>query len=131
MGGTLRLGKVDYMSQHNINHEMQEIQSDLQQSFSTKRAMDALFLKREAFDHEAEFRAVLHIPNASEKTLRDGVKIKINPHKLIDSILLDPRAPKELAAAFSFYFTDKLNYKQRVAPSVLYKSQTPLIVEEE
>ena len=63
--------------------------------------------------------------------MRDGVKIKVNPHKLIDNILLDPRAPKELAAAFAFYFTEKLEYRQRVAPSVLYKSQTPLIVEAE
>lgn len=131
MGGTLRLGNVKYLSQYNLNLEMQEIHSDLQQSFTTKRAMDALFLKREAFDHEAEYRAVLHIPNASPKVLRNGVKIKVSPHKLIDSILLDPRAPKELAAALSFYFTDKLNFTQRVATSVLYKSQTPLIVEEE
>lgn len=131
VGGTERLGNVEYISQHDINLEMRNIHSELQVKFSTKRAMDALFLKREAFDHEAEYRAVLHIPNASQEALRDGVKIKVNPHKFIDSILLDPRAPKELAAAFAFYFTDKLNYKLRVAPSVLYKSQTPLIVEEE
>ena len=131
MGGTLRLGDVDYKTQHDINLEMRAIHSDLQQKFSTKRAMDALFLKREAFDHEAEYRAVLHISSASEEDIRDGVKVKVNAHKLVDSILLDPRAPKELAAAFAFYFTDKLNYKQRVVPSVLYKSQTPLIVEAE
>jgi len=131
MGGTLRLGDVEYKNQHDINLEMRAIQSELQIKFSTKRAMDALFLKREAFDHEAECRAIVHLPNASEENMRDGVKIKVNPHKLIDNILLDPRAPKELAAAFAFYFTEKLDYKQRVAPSVLYKSQTPLIVEAE
>ncbi|MBS1196857.1 MAG: hypothetical protein H6R18_642 [Proteobacteria bacterium] len=131
MGGILRLGNVDYKNQHDINLEMRAIQSELQVKFSTDRAMDALFLKREAFDHEAEYRAVIHVPNASEEEIRDGVKIKVNPHKLIDNILLDPRAPKELAAAFAFYFVEKLQYKQRVAPSVLYKSQTPLMVEAE
>jgi hypothetical protein len=129
--GTLRLNHVDYKNQHEINLEMRAIHSELQQGFSTERAMDALFLKREAFDHEAEFRAVIHMPNASTENLKDGIKIEVNPHKLIDSILLDPRAPKELAAAFAFYLTDKLHYKKRVAPSVLYKSQTPLIVEGE
>lgn len=131
LGGSVRLGSVEYKSQRDINFEMKEIRTELQENFSISRAMDALFLKREAFDHEAEYRAVIHIPNASEEVIRDGIKIKANPHKLIDSILLDPRAPKELASAFAFYFTDKLNYEQRVAPSVLYKSQTPLIVEDD
>lgn len=131
MGGLLRLGDVEYKNQHDVNLEMRAIRSELQTKFSANRAMDALFIKRQAFDHEAEYRAILHLPNASQEDMRNGVKINVNPHKLIDNILLDPRAPKELAAAFAFYFTEKLEYKERVAPSVLYKSQTPLIVEGE
>lgn len=129
--GILRLDEVDYKSQHDINLMMRAVQADLKENFSTERAMDALFLKREAFDHESEYRAVIHFPGATDESLRNGVKVQVDPHRLIDSVLLDPRAPTELAAAFAFYFTDKIKFKKRVAPSVLYKSQTPLMVEEE
>lgn len=130
-GCILRLSEVDYKSQHDINLEMRAVQADLKERFTTERAMDALFLKREAFDHESEYRAVIHFPSAIEENVRDGIKVRVDPHRLIDSVLLDPRAPPELAAAFAFYFTDKIKFKKRVAPSVLYKSQTPFMVEEE
>ncbi|WP_439638712.1 DUF2971 domain-containing protein [Nevskia sp.] len=131
LGATIRLDEVNYLSQFNINKQLREIQADLSNGFSVERATDALLLKRKAFDHEAEYRAVLHLPTANEKDIRRGLKLKVNPHWLIDSILLDPRAPDELAAAFTFYLKEKIKFKKRVAPSVLYKTQTPLIVEDE
>lgn len=58
LGATIRLDKVDYLSQFNIDMQHPEIQADLSYGFSVKRATDALLLKRRAFDHEAKFRAV-------------------------------------------------------------------------
>ena len=131
LGATIRYDKVDYLSQYDINKRLREIQADLNSGFSVERATDALLLKREAFDHEAEFRAVLHLPSATQKDVLKGLKLKVDPYRLIDSVLLDPRAPEELAAAFTFYLKEKIKFKKRVAPSVLYKTQTPLIVEGE
>jgi hypothetical protein len=125
----MRLEPVNYESQHTINSEMRDIRDDLRAQFNTYRAMDALFLKRDAFDHEAEYRVVIHNPAGTEDGARDGIKLKVNPHRLIDSILLDPRAPKELGEAFRFFFKEKIKFKGRVAPSVLYKTQVPIVVE--
>lgn len=130
-GYTLRMESVRYEGQHKINKEFAALRDDLQQHFEVGRAMDALFLKREAFDHEAEFRVLLHAPEANRKTVREGIKIPINPHRLIDSVLLDPRAPPELVAAFTYYLQQKIGFKKRVARSVLYKSTNPYIVEGE
>lgn len=90
--------------------------------------MDVLFLKREAFDHESEYRAVIYSPEATKVRAQKGIKIPVDPHQLIDSILLDPRATDELASAFSFYFKEKLKFTKRVQQSVLYKSPTPFVV---
>lgn len=130
-GYLLRMAAVEYKTQYNINKEMRALRDDLQADFSISRAMDALFLKREAFDHEAEYRVLLHSPEATRRTTRQGIKIPVNPHRLIDNVLLDPRAPSELAAAFTYYFKEKLNFNGRVAPSVLYKSSEPYVVEED
>lgn len=131
LGASIRYEEVDYLSQYNINKALRSIQTNLTKGFSVERATDALLLKREAFDHEAEYRAVLHLPTATQRDVRKGIKLKVDPYRLVDSVLLDPRAPEELAAAFTFYLKEKLKFKKRVAPSVLYKTQTPLVVEDE
>lgn len=125
----MRLEPVNYESQHTINSEMRSIQEDLRGQFNTYRAMDALFLKRDAFDHEAEYRVVIHNSAGTKDGAPAGLKLKVNPHRIIDSILLDPRAPRELTEAFTFFFKEKLKFKKRVAPSVLYKVQVPIVVE--
>lgn len=124
-----RLGDVDYMSQFNFNKTARTIHAELADSFSLEKALDLLFMKREAFDHEAEYRAVCISPNAKTDQVTAGLKIKVNPKKLIDSILIDPRAPDELADALIFYFKEKIGFTKRVQRSVLYKSPTPLVVE--
>lgn len=83
-------------------------------------------VRAEAFRHETEWRAAIYCPDADRERVQSGLAIKVDPHKLVDNILLDPRAPKELAEAFQFYFQKKLNYKRRVGPSVLYKSPQPI-----
>ncbi len=128
LGYTLRLGEVRYESQHDITEEIRDIRNDLKEKFDVARAVDALFLKRDAFDHESEYRAVIHNPTVADGEILAGLKLPIDPHKLIDSILLDPRAPDELADALGFYFKEKIKFNKRVTRSVLYKSPTPLIV---
>ncbi|MFP8780782.1 DUF2971 domain-containing protein [Hydrogenophaga sp. RWCD_12] len=130
-GYALRMEPVQYASQYKINKEFVALRDDLQRQFSASRAMDALFLKREAFDHESEYRVLLNVPEANRKMGREGLKIPINAHRLIDSVLLDPRAPDELVAAFTYYLQQKIGFKKRVARSVLYKSNEPYLVEGE
>lgn len=87
-------------------------------------------MKRNAFDHEAEYRVVLTNHRANPEQIARGLKIAVNPTELIDSILIDPRAPDELADALTFYFKEKIGFKGRVQRSVLHKTPTPLVVEQ-
>jgi hypothetical protein len=128
-GHKLRLENVGYLSPHELRSKVSTIRKELAAEFDVQRAMDALFLKREAFDHESECRAVIYCPEATKVQARKGIKIQIDPHQLIDSVLLDPRAPDELASALAFYFKGKLKFTKRVQRSVLYKSPKPLVVE--
>lgn len=118
------------MSQFAINQEAKKIHSELKQSFSLSRATDMLFMKREAFDHEAEYRIVLTSPSAEAERVKDGFKITVDPKKFIDSILIDPRAPSELSDALIYYLKEKIGFRKRVSRSVLYKTPTQLRLEE-
>lgn len=118
--------QVEYLSQHDLGKRTKEIASELAREFNVQKAVNLLYLKREAFRHETEWRAAIYCPEAEPDKVAPGLSVKIDPHKLIDNILLDPRAPKELVDAFQFYFQVKLGYKRRVGPSVLYKSPQPI-----
>lgn len=129
-GVDIRFGEVNYLSQFEINGKAKALHAELADSFDIAKAIDLLYMKREAFDHEAEYRVVLIDHNAKPDQITKGLRIAINPTQLIDSILIDPRAPDELAAALAFYFTEKIGFKKKVQRSVLYKAPTPLVVEQ-
>lgn len=122
---------VTYMSQAELNKNAAEIAADLRANFTIGRAADLLFMKRDAFRHESEWRAMVYCPDQSAVESKSGLSIPVDPHALIDRILLDPRAPGELVDAFKFYFEKKLKFKGEVVRSVLYKSPKPLCVDDE
>ena len=122
-----RGGPVEYLTQDKLNIAHGEIATDLRESFQLGRAVDALYIKREAFAHESEWRATLYCPGDSVNSQKKGVEVPVDPHALIDRILLDPRAPDELIEAFKFFFQRKLGFKGRVGRSALYKS--PLLID--
>ena len=115
-------GPVKYLSQHDLNLRVREITGSLQKKFDLATAVKILYMKREAFTHESEWRATIYCPDVDRARVQKGVSVADNPHKVIDSILLDPRAPQELVDAFTYYFKEKLKFKGRVMRSVLYKS---------
>lgn len=128
-GYKYRLREVDYRSQKEINETTRKIAEDLKLSFDLSRAIDILYVKREAFSHETEWRVVLFAPNEERDTKNNGISIKIEPHKLIKRILLDPRAPEEVIKAFTFYFKEKLGFQGSVSRSALYKSPEQHVIE--
>lgn len=105
-----------------MNLKIREITESLEKKFDLATAVKLLYLKREAFTHESEWRATIYCPEVDRARVQKGISVTINPHKVIDNILLDPRAPQELVDAFTYYFKEKLQFKGRVSRSVLYKS---------
>jgi len=121
--------KVDYLTQRDLNRKAKVIAAELRERFEIGRAVDMLYMKRDAFNHELEWRATLYCPSDS-KDGPTGIAVPVDPHKLIDRVLLDPRAPEELVSALKFYFEKKLKFKGEVTRSVLYRSPRPLLVED-
>lgn len=129
MGSTknLRMNDVSYMPQYTLNTESKKVGAELKRHFDINRSTDLLFMKREAYEHESEYRVVV-IDEQPPKG-EDGIIIMINPYQVIDSILIDPRAPKELADALVFYFKEKIKFNKKCEKSRLYKTPFPVIVE--
>lgn len=123
-----RLEPVKYLTQKDINSMAKKIKANLDDEFDISRAVDMLYYKRNAFEHEHEWRATVYISDARKIKGKLGVTIPVDPHLLIKNILLDPRAPKELVDAFKYYFQHKLKFKGEVKPSVLYKIPSQLEV---
>lgn len=117
-----RVREVTYRSQKSLNFQTAKIVSELRESFDIRRAADILYMKRDAFSHESEWRATLLALSEDRASEKKGLTIPVDPHAFIDRILLDPRAPDELVSAFQFYFKNKLKFKGLVQRSVLYKA---------
>jgi hypothetical protein len=125
-----RLDRVEYKTQKEIDELTRSVAAELREGFDISRATDVLYMKRDAFSHETEWRATLFTPEASREVEKSGITIKVDPHDFIDRILLDPRAPEELVGAFEFYFKNKLGFRGGVARSVLYKVPDAYVVED-
>ncbi|WP_139530365.1 DUF2971 domain-containing protein [Klebsiella michiganensis] len=124
-GRKLRMGDVTYMSQSGVNVKSREVIRELKKEFDIMKSTDLLFMKRWPYEHESEYRVVV----IDEKPESMGISININPIQLIDSILIDPRAPDELANALIFYFKEKIGYKRKCEKSRLYKIPDPFVIE--
>lgn len=125
-----RLDRVEYKTQKEIDDLTKKLVAELRANFNIGRATDLLYMKRDAFSHETEWRAALFTPEASREVEKNGITIKVDPHDFIDRILLDPRAPDEIVSAFEFYFKNKLGFEGKVTRSVLYKVPDLYVVED-
>ncbi len=125
-----RVAQVKYMTQRDLVLQVKEIALGLNEKFDISKAVNALYMKRDAFEHEVEWRAALFSKSESSAKDQKGFTIPVDPHFFIDRILLDPRAPDELVDAFKYYFENKLNYQGSVQRSSLYKSPEFITVNE-
>lgn len=119
-----RLEKVRYLNQADYKKDVAQIEALMDDGEFSNPSLgaDLLCIKRSAFDHENEVRAILFNSNAdraSRGVLR-GVAVDFKGVDLIDSILFDPRAPDELCHAMRHYIKDVLGFTGPVRKSKLY-----------
>jgi hypothetical protein len=119
---------VEYCKTSELEARLRKLAKRLGRLLLADEAAKALAWKRTAFAHEAEVRAVVcdRTRNAKPKPY---LKISIDPHELVETILVDPRAPEEFLNTFSFYLKKKLGFRGRVARSELYAMQDPITVD--
>lgn len=119
-----RLEKVTYLGQVDYKKEIAQIEALMDDSefSSPSLGADLLCIKRSAFEHENEVRAILFNSNADREDsgVLKGIVVNFEGIDLIDSILFDPRAPDELCHAMRHYIKDVLGFAGTVRKSKLY-----------
>ncbi len=118
-----RIADVTYIPQAEINKRLLLLEKKLVLDNEPTRALAPLFWKRRAFLHEAEVRAVVYDKKAKQPI--SNARIPVDPHRLVGSILIDPRAPDEIVSMYTHYLRMKVKFKGRVGKSELY-SREPL-----
>lgn len=119
---TFRLDEVIYRSAKEIDVELDAIASELKQIFSMKRATDALFFKRDAFDYEAEVRAIAFLQPQKDIRPPESLRVRIDPHNFVDSILFDPRAETTYVQMATYFLRNALHFQGPISRSALYRA---------
>ena len=124
------IGDVGYLPSAEVNTRIAAVATDLKQNYQSRRAADALLAKREAFDHEAEVRVIIHDRRLTARTrLRPFYRLPIGTEGLIDSIFFDPRADDAFVKMATYYLVNSLNFEGTISKSALYRVREPVIVE--
>jgi hypothetical protein len=118
-----RVSEVQYGRPKFVDGELARIAAELANGFSRKRAMDALFLKRDAFDYESEVRAVALLKPDGKSSARLHLRVRIDPHDFIESVLFDPRADETYTKMASHYLREVLGFRGQIARSTLYRAK--------
>ena len=119
---TFRLDEVIYKTARDVDYELEIIANELKKKFSMKRAIDALFFKRDAFDYEAEVRAIAFMQPQKDVDPPESLRVRIDPHYFVDSILFDPRAETSYVKMATYFFRRGLNFEGPIARSALYRA---------
>lgn len=124
----LRLNQVEYISEKKM--------SDWILSLKTPKdnLLDSLFLKRDSFSHEKEYRLIAWLADVDENNkpvacCPDHIDLSIDdPLQIIYEVGLDPQLTKEEAELLKNAIALRLGGKCRVSQSTLYKFKQHTII---
>lgn len=125
--GIFRVDSVVYNDPKVVDTELNEIAAKLKSRFDIERALNALFLKRDAFDYEAEVRAVVYLKPRPRIQAIKNFRFQIDPHALVESILFDPRAEASFVKMTTHYLRNVLHFEGSIARSALYRASEIII----
>jgi hypothetical protein len=95
---------------------------------SMRTCAETLLLKRTMFTHEREVRLLLLSPEDGEDH-RDLYHYDIDPHEMIDQVMLDPRISKAYADALRYGIQKQTSFKGEILHSMIYAPPDKRIVE--
>jgi hypothetical protein len=111
------IGKVEYFSEKLIVPEAKKLAKNIAGS-SPKNIARTLLFKRNAFEHEKEIRLIYF--NERHDANKEFYRYKVDPHKLIESVAVDPRASDQLVNVYKYYLRNKIGFKGYIIRSKLY-----------
>ncbi len=113
------IGKVDYYKDKELN-EFADNHFQYGLGSDGKNIAETLLVKRTAFRHENEVRLIYLSPNPS-LAKRDLYFYDVNPHNLIDQIMVHPQLAKSDAAALKTEIEERTGYTGEIKRSLLYR----------
>ncbi len=121
---------MDYKRPTQVRVELLKLAQRLQDSYTVAQAASALFLKRDAFEHEHEVRIVVHnerLPDTASP--QQSLRLGFRAHEFVESIMFDPQVDPAFYQACSHYLRTVVGFKGSVGRSALYRLQKQLVVE--
>lgn len=117
-----RMNRVSYVTEKKYAEKIATVNAGLAKRVTFTRASQHLFLKRVAFEHEAETRVVVFDMDQPLESRAKSIKVTLPTRKLVDSVLVDPRAPDEYVDMYRTYLAQTLRFTGKVEKSSLYRS---------
>lgn len=120
--GDAFIGKVRYLPNGPL---MRFARKALKRGYLTVAANGAhtLLVKRPAFRHESEVRLLVNRQSGFGGKL---LKYEVDPHTLVDQLMLDPRLSPEEAAKAKTEIRSRTGYRGSIKRSLLYGPPPPL-----
>lgn len=125
----LFIGRVQYLAQSQIEKRAPELAKKILNDRSELAAANSLLFKRKSFAHEDEVRVL--VVDHHRRGVNGILNIKVDPHAVIEGVLIDSRAPKEVVEMYTRFLKRDLNFKGRVSQSTLYNRPAGLTVQVE
>ncbi|MEQ8640446.1 MAG: DUF2971 domain-containing protein [Alphaproteobacteria bacterium] len=110
------VGRVEYLSESKLRKFSERV---FKGGLSPKACARSLLVKRWAFKHEREIR-LLYFEKKKEKWANGLYRYRVDPHDLIDQIMIDPRLPVSEAETFKDEIRTKTGFKGEIKRSLLY-----------
>jgi len=115
MQGETFIGKVNYLS----DIELKDFAAShfVSSGLNSRSIAETLTVKRNAFVHEKEVR-LIYIADSRLQT--PVIKYDIDPHDLVDQVMIHPQLPKDQAKRLKWVIHNYLNFQGEVKRSLLY-----------
>lgn len=122
----LYIGRVEYLKTIQIKAKAKAFAKSARSGDLCRAAAESLLFKREAFSHEDEVRVLMiDQHNGGSDHL---IKVDIDPHDIIRTVVIDSRASEEVVDMYSTYLIEKFKYRRSISKSTLYDMPNPIIV---
>ena len=122
------VGKVQYLSEREIVARARTHAMRLYKESSPTTVAESYLYKRNPFSHEAEVR-VLVIDRNARPAAGGLLQLTVNPHDLVESVLVDPRAPASMVQMYKGHLTAAYGFKRHVGRSTIYNNPKPLVIQ--
>lgn len=122
------IGKVQYLKEREILGKASDHAINLYRRRTAQALAESFLYKRNPFSHEAEVR--LLYADISDRMRTGGLlKIPMNPHDIIQTVLVDPRAPDGTVQEYKAKLKSAFGFKKHITRSTIYNKPKPLVID--